>query len=176
MNTTSLKKKILVFTTITIIAIVTAFICIDKEIYNKYLSSQIVLKVRETGLPIFLDDVKLTGLKIKFANISIPVPFKNLVFLSKIDELLVTPNWFDCLRSINKFTFNGKMYGGTITGNGDFLPDKQETNVSLAINNLQLSKHEQIASLGLKDGKLTLNLDQLKIREYESLPQISSLT
>ena len=159
------KSKIIKIILISVIVIVLSFLTIDKKIYNDFISSKISNYIKQSGIPVLIDSPKLFFTGIKSDSVSVNIPISNILLLFKFSNFKVKPSLLSFLSDTHKISFTASAYEGKLDGELNYIPNVSY-DTSVNIDNVKISLHPQLASVGIKGGILDIALSS-QVRKSE---------
>ena len=164
-----LKSKAVKFLTIIIIIVILSFLTIDKKIYNDFISTKISNLINKSKIPILVDSPKLFFKGIKSDNVSINIPFFNILLLTRLSNCVVKPKLLSFLSDNYKIFFNANAYEGNIHGEINYTPSSN-SEYSIEIKDVNTSLHPQLASVNIKGGVLNIKASNIKNNLKRNIP------
>ena len=157
-------KYLFISEIVILVALVLAFLWVDKSIYNEFISSKVSSLATQNGIPLSLNKPEffITGLRSNSADFSIPVG-KHFIRLQPRDLELETSLALILGKDLS-LSLDSKLYGGNLTGE-----IKQESDkifkANLKLTGMVINEHPQLAPFGIGSGKLDLELSNLRFNK-----------
>ena len=98
--------------------------------------------------------VWIPGPRVK-GSFSVPVSVE-------LQELALAVNGFSPLSMRPSFSYSTSLYGGTLSG--DAQPGSQSTRLSCQLNNIEIGKHPQLGSLGVRGGVISGSIEEMVVQ------------
>lgn len=159
------------------VAVLLGLILIDSKVYKNFISAKVTSEIRKTGLPIFVDAPELFLFGIKAPELTANFRISPFAILSiKLSDVNFRPVFLDLLGGKLVGYFTATAYNGDLSGRLDKESESEDVKVSLNLQHADLSKHPQLAALGLESGKLTVIFKNLILKKDNFLPDFKTLS
>lgn len=140
--------------------LVASIFLVQPERYRAYLEQTLVQNARNAGVMLSIGGAEFSPRSYTAHNLKIGIPRKFLFF--DVDSIELRPEYMTLFSLSPRVQMNAKLYEGTISALAQYALRKGDGSGTISVKDLKVSEHPQFAGLGIRDGNLSADGNDLQ--------------
>lgn len=132
----------------------------EPRFYNDYVEKQLIAAAEKAQIKLSLKNLRLrpVGARVDEAEVFIP----KALFLLAGQNLSFNVGLLSLLQSNPQIDYKANLYGGEFSGDSSINLSDSTWSTKAELKNVKISEHPQVASLGITDGLLSMQVQDFK--------------